>query len=143
MCIGRKLRRFGSWVAFSSQVVDVPCVKKSYSYQDSEFVSAWYFLSHSIGMYCLLVLLGSACFFPTIDTIFTQDSKVPKCKISDGVMKMDVTLFGEALTNSILEGVMAVAMTVGVVLVVGTSLTVLTALYTRGCHTSFENEGME
>jgi len=53
-----------------------------------------------------------------------QDSKVPKCKICDGVMKMDVVLFGEALTNSILEEAMTVAMTADVVLVVGTSLTV-------------------
>ncbi|KAG0593381.1 hypothetical protein KC19_1G325300 [Ceratodon purpureus] len=53
-----------------------------------------------------------------------QDSKVPKCKICDGVMKMDVILFGEALTNSILEGAMTAAMTADVMLVVGTSLTV-------------------
>lgn len=53
---------------------------------------------------------------------------MPKCKICDGVMKMDVVLFGEALTNSTLEGAMAAAMTADVVLVVGTSLTVRTAL---------------
>jgi len=67
--------------------------------------------------------------FLTIDTVVMQDSTVPKCKICDGVMKMDVVLFGEALTNSILEGAMAVTMTADVVLVVGTSLTVRTALY--------------
>lgn len=53
-----------------------------------------------------------------------QDSKVPKCRICDGVMKMDVVLFGEALTNSTLEGAIAAAMTADVLLVVGTSLTV-------------------
>lgn len=51
---------------------------------------------------------------------------MPKCKICDGVMKMDVVLFGEALTNSIFEEAMAAVMTADVVLVVGTSLTVRT-----------------
>jgi NAD-dependent deacetylase len=60
----------------------------------------------------------------SIDTAHSQDSKVPKCRICDGVMKMDVVLFGEALTNSTLEGAIAAAMTADVLLVVGTSLTV-------------------
>lgn len=54
---------------------------------------------------------------------------MPKCKICDGVMKMDVILFGEPLTNSILEGAMAAAMVADVVLVVGTSLTVRIPLH--------------
>lgn len=61
-------------------------------------------------------------------TTSTQDSNVPKCKICDGVMKMDVVLFGEALKSSVVEGAMAAAMIADVVLVVGTSLTVRTAL---------------
>lgn len=64
---------------------------------------------------------------PTPEAIWQlqgQSSKVPKCKFCDGVMKMDVILFGEPLTNSILEGAMAAAMVADVVLVVGTSLTV-------------------
>lgn len=53
---------------------------------------------------------------------------MPKCKICDGEMKMDVVLFGEEIADSIVEGAMAAAIIADVVLVVGTSLTVRTAL---------------
>ncbi|XP_024386151.1 uncharacterized protein [Physcomitrium patens] len=64
---------------------------------------------------------------PTLEAIGQlqgQDSKVPKCKICDGEMKMDVVLFGEEIADSIVEGAMAAAIIADVVLVVGTSLTV-------------------
>lgn len=53
---------------------------------------------------------------------------MPKCRICDGVLKMDVVLFGEALQTSILESAIAAAMTADVLLVIGSSLAVSTSL---------------
>ena len=78
-------------------------------------------MAFAIGGLYLILVIGSTSYSRHRKA---QDSKVPKCKICDGVMKMDVVMFGEALENSTLEGAMAAAMTADVVLVVGTSLTV-------------------
>lgn len=53
----------------------------------------------------------------------------PKCRICDGVIKMDAVLFGEALPRNIMENAMLAARKARVILVVGTSLTVSPANY--------------
>jgi NAD-dependent SIR2 family protein deacetylase len=66
-----------------------------------------------------------------------QEVKVPRCRICDGVMKMNVVLFGEPLESSTIEGAMAAAKTADVILVVGTSLTVGSVLHPSFSSSSF------
>eukprot|EP00250_Pteridium_aquilinum_P029903 c40309_g1_i1 orf=422-1198(-) len=53
-----------------------------------------------------------------------KGTKAPKCRVCDGLIKMDAVLFGEALPQYILENAMGAARKAKVLLVVGTSLTV-------------------
>eukprot|EP00897_Mesotaenium_endlicherianum_P011048 jgi/Mesen1/9972/ME000072S09376 len=53
-----------------------------------------------------------------------QEVKVPLCKVCDGILKMDVILFGESLPREIMEKAMQAALHADVMLVVGTSLQV-------------------
>lgn len=62
---------------------------------------------------------------------------MPRCRICDGVMKMNVVLFGEPLESSTMEGAMAAAKTADVILVVGTSLTVGSVLHPSFSSSSF------
>ncbi len=49
---------------------------------------------------------------------------MPKCSLCDGVMKMDVILFGETMPSSTLQDAMQAAALADVLLVIGTSLKV-------------------
>lgn len=62
---------------------------------------------------------------------------MPRCRICDGVMKMNVVLFGEPLESSTIEGAIAAAKNADVILVVGTSLTVGSALHPSFSSSSF------
>lgn len=58
-----------------------------------------------------------------------KNTRVPKCPVCNGVIKMDAVLFGEALPRGVMENAMNAARKAKVLLVVGTSLTVSPA-----CH---------
>ncbi len=60
---------------------------------------------------------------------------MPKCSLCDGVMKMDVILFGETMPSSTLQDAMQAAALADVLLVIGTSLKVgiLVGMFKRGC----------
>ena len=81
------------------------------------------------------------CFFLklywVINTVCMQEVKVPRCRICDGVMKMDVVLFGEPLESSIMDCAMDAAIAADVILVVGTSLTVGSVVHPSFSSSSF------
>lgn len=53
-----------------------------------------------------------------------QGVTVPRCPLCEGVMKMDVILFGEPLPQAVMQAALSAAVAADVLLVVGTSLTV-------------------
>ncbi|KAH9564815.1 hypothetical protein CY35_04G044800 [Sphagnum magellanicum] len=62
---------------------------------------------------------------PTVNCVAQAEVvKVPKCSLCDGVMKMDVILFGETMPSSTLQDAMQAAALADVLLVIGTSLKV-------------------
>ncbi|MCO5582924.1 hypothetical protein L7F22_036827 [Adiantum nelumboides] len=61
----------------------------------------------------------------TLQLQSNEEARPPKCPVCDGVIKMDAVLFGEALPGGVLESAMLAARKAKVLLVVGTSLTVI------------------
>lgn len=57
-----------------------------------------------------------------------QGKTVPRCQVCDGVLKLDVVLFGEALSQQAMSAAAVAASTADVIIVVGTSLAVSSAM---------------
>jgi len=64
---------------------------------------------------------------------------VPKCYLYDGVMKMDVILFGDTMPSSTLQDATQATVLADVLLVVGTSFKVCVLVCSRDQHAHIPN----
>ncbi len=81
------------------------------------------------------LVFKSACFTRCV----LQVVIVPKCYLYDGVMKMDVILFGETMPSSTLQDATQAAVLADVLLVVGTSFNVCVLVCSRDQHAHIPN----